>query len=86
MQQWQENMREDMGLLYHRVFEYLEEGYTAAAEKRRALKRAAAAEKRAAASEGRAAAAEERAAVADKRAAAAEQAAKKLDQSLDEIK
>ena len=86
IQQWQEKMREDMGLLYHRVFEYLEEGYTAAAEKQRALKRAAAAEKRAAASEGRAAAAEERAAVADKRAAAAEQATTKLDQSLDEIK
>ena len=86
IQQWQEKMREDMGLLYHRVFEYLEEGYTAAAEKQRALKRAAAAEKRAAASEGRAAAAEERAAAADKRAAAAEQATTKLDQSLDEIK
>ena len=52
MQQWQENMREDMGVLYQPVFEYLEEGYTAAAEKRRALKRAAATEKRAAASEG----------------------------------
>ena len=86
IQQWQEKMREDMGLLYHRVFEYLEEGYTAAAEKQRSLKRAAAAEKRAAASEGRAAAAEERAAAADKRAAAAEQATTKLDQSLDEIK
>ena len=45
IQQWQEKMREDMGLLYQPVFEYLEEGYTAAAEKRRALKRAAAAEK-----------------------------------------
>jgi len=85
IQQWQEKMREDMGLLYQRVFEYLEEGYTAAAEKRRALKRAAAAEKRAAASEGRAAAAEERAAAADNRAAAAEQAATKLEQSLGDI-
>ena len=64
----------DHALLYHRVFEYLEEGYTAAAEKQRALKRAAAAEKRAAVSEGRAAAAEERAAAADKRASSAEQA------------
>ena len=34
IQQWQEKMREDMGLLYHRVFEYLEEGHTAAAEQR----------------------------------------------------
>ena len=86
IRQVQEQMRAQMGLLYNRVFEYMEEGQTSAAEKRiseartqAALKRAASAEERAAASEGRAAAAEERAAAADKRAAAAEQAATQLE-------